>query len=384
MIPQMPWNGSDSRVTCAGVAAITTSVASRPIIGRRSRRPADRDPCGLRESLRLAQPLQRPFPERVGQPLAVAVGAEMADGGQVQQRREQAGARLGGQAARGVRDARAVGGELARQVGRDRSARRRRPPARRAARGRRGERRRRRARDRRRPAAAGRLGGAPAGHRERVTRVDRQPQPGRERVDRAHEQADALDRIGRGWQQRARELAVGLEDVVHGAELVGRGTGRARGDSRRPRRRSRSRRRAGRRGGRATGSRTRASRRRPAPARARAGGAGCPGRRRSAGRTSRRSRPRAGRRGSSAAAAASRSSCRPCAPNSLNVRQPSKPGARAGGGTAPAERISEARRACPAASRASGSSTSITTASRRRPSRSAVSSSGGQISNTRS
>ncbi len=218
----MPWNGSDSRVTCAGVAAITTSVVIRPIIGRPA--PADRVPpialIAVCAALRLAQSLQRPFPERVGQPLAVPVGAEMADGREVQQRREQAGARLGGEAARGVRDARAVGGELARQVrgiaprvavccqrGAQRAAG--------AAKG---------------PVGAraivvvqrgGRLGGAPAGHRERVTRVDRQPQPGRERVDRAHEQADALDRIGRGWQQRARELAVGLEDVVHGAELPG-------------------------------------------------------------------------------------------------------------------------------------------------------------------
>src|SRR6187431_747443 len=40
MTPQIPWNGSDRRVTCAGVVAIATRVMTRPIIApRRAARP---------------------------------------------------------------------------------------------------------------------------------------------------------------------------------------------------------------------------------------------------------------------------------------------------------------------------------------------------------
>ena len=168
----------------------------------------------------LAQSLKRPFPERVGEALAVGVGAQRADGGQVEQRRQQAGARVGCEAARGVRRARVVGGELAGRVvrggsalavGRERGAQ----PAPHAAKGGVG------ARAIHVVQLHLRLGGAPAGGRERVARVGVQPEARGEHVQRAHQQADALERVGRGRQQRAHELAVGFEHVVDGGELVG-------------------------------------------------------------------------------------------------------------------------------------------------------------------
>ena len=54
-----------------------------------------------------------------------------------------------------------------------------------------------------------------------MARVDVEPEARASTSQRAHEQADALERIGRGRQQRAHELAVGFEDVVDGGELVG-------------------------------------------------------------------------------------------------------------------------------------------------------------------